>query len=70
MGRYLTILWLPIAVSIEPAGAAESLVFSTIAPPPFSTKEATGFLDNVIREAGRRIGRNITVVRLPERRGM
>jgi len=70
MGRYLTILWLAIAVSIGPAGAAESLVINTYAIPPLSTKEGTGFYDAVVREAGRRIGHNITIVWQPERRGI
>ena len=70
MGRYLTILWLAAFVSIEPAGASESIVISTFLTPPFSTKEGTGFLDNVVREAGRRIGRDITIVWWPEKRGI
>lgn len=70
MGRYLTILWLAIAVSIEPATASESLVINTYALPPLSTKVATGFYDAVVREATRRIGRNITIVWRPEKRGI
>ena len=66
----LVLLATPFWRDGDTAAASESLVINTYAIPPFTTEEATGFLDNVVREAGRRIGHDITIVSWPEKRGI
>ena len=56
--------------SCESAFATEDLVFNVTGQPPLNTVKNDGFMDEIVREALKRIGYNLIINRLPAERGL
>lgn len=76
--KYLTRFYLFQIISITvfsllfipSADAQPILVLNTVGQPPLNTPNHTGFMDEVTREAMRRIGRELVINRLPAERAL
>jgi len=66
--QYILIVWLCSFQSS--ANAQPSLVINAIAQPPLNTKTHDGFMDEVTREAMKRIGYQLVINQLPAERGL
>jgi len=62
---YLLLFFIPPV-----AHSQTSLVFNVTGQPPLNTKKYDGFMDEVTREALKRIGYNLKINRLPAERGL
>ena len=59
-----------IVIAAGPACAEPALILNTANEPPNSTERLDGIADRAVREAFRRIGREVTLVRLPSERAL
>ncbi len=66
---FLTLLFFVVFFKTN-VNAQNSLIFNVVGQPPLNTAQHDGFMDEVTREALRRIGYELVINRLPAERGL
>lgn len=65
MPRIVALICLAWLLAPSLAFSAGTIKVNTSIKPPFSRADGTGFFDLIIKELGRRMNRNMELVRLP-----
>ena len=64
------ILVLPLLLFAEPSFGQQTFIINTAAHPPFHTADEKGIIDRLLKEAFRRLGHRLKVIKLPAERAL